>query len=183
MQPENDDELLSQAKRGDVAAFDELLVPYLPMLFAYSRAICGDHHAAQDVVQETAVVAFRNLHHLFPEADFAGWLRAIARRQSLAARRKLTRINLVAEEVLERAYLDAETDSEDPRLEAMSECLKRLAGRMQQVVRGHYFDGRKLDELAKTLAMTVPAVKQLLYRSRLWLRECVEKRLSAEGPA
>src|SRR6266850_2558088 len=35
-------------------------------IFAYSRAIFSDYHAAQDVVQETAIIAFRNLKHLFP---------------------------------------------------------------------------------------------------------------------
>ena len=85
---EKDAALLARAKKGDAIAFEHLIAPHLPMLFAYSRAICLDFHAAQDVVQESAIIAFRNLNHLFPEADFSTWLRAIARRQALEARRK-----------------------------------------------------------------------------------------------
>ena len=85
------------------------MLPHLAALLAYSRAICGDFHAAQDVVQETALIAYRNLDRFFAEADFATWLKAIARRQALAARRKLGRHRLAAEELLEAVY-EAEED-------------------------------------------------------------------------
>ena len=86
MSADDESDLLDKAKAGDGAAFELLLVPHLPMLFAYSRAICGDYHAAADVVQETALIALRRLDHFFPEADFAAWLKAIARREALSAR-------------------------------------------------------------------------------------------------
>jgi RNA polymerase sigma-70 factor, ECF subfamily len=174
-------ELLALARNGDARAFEQALLPHLPMLFAYSRAICGDFHAAQDVVQETSLVAFRNLHHLFPEVDFVIWLKAIARRQSLAARRKLYRFPTVAEELLEKVYEEPSLVAEGPRQEALQECLKLLAGRMTEVVRGHYFQGRKLAELAGLLNLSEGAVKQMLYRSRLRLLECVNKRLRGES--
>lgn len=173
-------ELLALARKGDVAAFEQLLRPHLPMLFAYSRAICGDYHVAQDVVQETSLVAYRNLHHLFPEVDFAIWLKAIARRQSLAARRKLHRFPALTETLIEKVYEEPILTAEGPRHEALQECLKRLAGRMTEVVRGHYFQGRKLAEIAGLLNLSEGAVKQMLYRSRLWLQECVNKRLTSE---
>src|SRR5262245_52690545 len=98
--------LIAAARGGDAPAFDPAIRPHLPMLFAYSRAIVGDYHAAEDVVQETVQIAFRKLNYLIPEADFAGWLKAIARRQALSARRKLNRSSLVQEELLERVYQD-----------------------------------------------------------------------------
>src|SRR5204863_498194 len=93
---EDEQRLLAQAKKGNAPAFERLVTPYLPMLFAYSRAICLDYHAAQDVVQETAIIAFRNLNHLFPEADLPTWLMSIARRQPLAVLRKLHRFARLA---------------------------------------------------------------------------------------
>lgn len=174
-------ELLVLARKGDARAFEQVLLPHLPMLFAYSRAICGDFHVAQDVVQETSLVAYRNLHHLFPEVDFSIWLKAIARRQALAARRKLYRFPLITEDLIENVYEEPILAGEGPRQEALQECLKRLAGRMTEVVRGHYFQGRKLAELASLLNLSEGAVKQMLYRSRLWLQECVNKRLQTEN--
>lgn len=181
MDPTSENHLLARAKSGEVQAFEQVLLPYLPMLFAYSRAICGDYHAAQDVVQETALIAFRNLNHLFPEADFAIWLRAIARRQALTARRKLLRLSLVAEEAIEKVYQDPAPLS-GPYHDALTACLGALGGRMARVVRAHYFQGCRLDEVARNMGLNTSAVKQLLYRARLRLRECVQQRLGVEHP-
>jgi RNA polymerase sigma-70 factor (ECF subfamily) len=174
-------ELLNQAKAGDRVAFERALKPHLPTLFGYSRAICGDYHVAQDVVQETALIAFRNLNHLFAETDFATWLRAIARRQALAARRKLARLGLgIVEEAVEAVYQDPSPAATASRRAALQKCLEALGGRLGQVIRGHYFQGSKLAELADAMAMKVNAVKQLLYRARLSLRDCIRERLRLE---
>jgi len=177
---ENDLTLLARAKKGDVPAFERLVTPYLPMLFAYSRAICLDFHAAQDVVQETAIIAFRNLNHLFPEADFSTWLRAIARRQALDARRKLHRFARFAEEAIERTYQDPAPSSLLVQRKLLSECIRALGDRVQGVVEAHYFHGSTLSEVALRLKTSVSAVKQLLYRARKLLEECVKKRLMTE---
>ena len=173
---EHEAALLAGAKKGDAASFERLVTPYLPMLFAYSRAICLDFHAAQDVVQETAIIAFRNLNHLFPEADFSTWLRAIARRQALEARRKLHRFARFAEEAVERAYEDPAPVEVSARRKLLGECIRALGERGQGVVEEHYFRGLSLSEVATRLETSVTAVKQLLYRSRKLLEECVRKR-------
>jgi RNA polymerase sigma-70 factor (ECF subfamily) len=173
--------LIAAAKGGNKEAFERALRPHLPMLFAYSRAIVGDFHAAEDVVQETAQIAYRKLNFLIPEADFAGWLKAIARRQALAARRKLTRTSLVAEEVIERVYQDLASAAEGRQGEALAECLDGLEGRSADVVKAHYFDGVKLTELAPRMDMTPVAVRQLLHRVRVILLDCMRRRLGAES--
>jgi RNA polymerase sigma-70 factor (ECF subfamily) len=173
-------ELLARAKKGDASAFEALMTPYLPMLFAYSRAICADYHAAQDVVQDTAIIAFRNLDHLFPEADFSTWLRAIARRQALDARRKLRRFARFAEEAIERAYQDPAPQTVTNQRRLLTDCIRSLGDRVRTVIQGHYFQGSKLADVASQLQMSVPAVKQLLYRARRLLEDCVRKRLGTE---
>jgi RNA polymerase sigma-70 factor (ECF subfamily) len=172
--------LLARAKKGDAPAFERLITPYLPMLFAYGRAICGDYHAAQDVVQETAIIAFRNLGHLFPEADFPTWLRAVARRQALEARRKLHRQARFAEEAIERTYQEPSPPSVTIQRTLLVDCIRALGDRGQTVVQEHYFQGSKLTEVAARLKMSLAAVKQLLYRARKLLEECVRKRQGAE---
>jgi RNA polymerase sigma-70 factor (ECF subfamily) len=174
-------DLVAKAKAGSKAAFEAALRPHLPMLFAYCRAVCGDFHIAQDVVQETALIAFRNLHHLFPEADFATWLRAIARRRALSARRSLARLNLgLVEEAIEGVYQDPTPEATAARREALQVCLEQLHRRLADVVRGHYFQGLKLADLADQMAMNTNAVKQLLFRARQALRDCIRQRLRLE---
>lgn len=177
---ENEIRLLALAKKGDASSFELVLKPHLPMLFAYSRAICSDYHAAQDVVQETALIAFRNLSHLFPEADFSTWLRAIARRQALEARRKLPRLAAFAEEAIERVYDDPASPEVAVQRRLLNDCVHALAERSRQTVERHYFRGLSLAQIASELETTVTATKQLLYRARKMLEECVRSRLGAE---
>lgn len=175
-------DLLAKAKAGCAEAFAESLEPHLPMLYAYSRALCGNHHTAEDVVQETALIAYRRLNCLFPEADFAAWLRAIARRLALAARRLDAKLTLV-EGAIEAAYNEPEPKAIVAEREALSECLKALDGRAEQIVRGHYFQGAPLAELVATLDLKLNTVKSILHRARQALRECLRRRLGWEvGP-
>lgn len=177
-------ELLEEAKSGDTEAFERLMVPYLPMLFASGRALCGDYHMAQDIVQETLLIAFKKLDRFFPEACFKGWLRAIVQRVALEFRRKLTkarsRCSTITEEALELYYKDATPRRASPWGAALAKCVQSLQGRVSRVVRSFYYEGMSLDATAASLGTTVPAAKQLVYRARLALKDCVEKRMRSE---
>lgn len=174
-------ELIARARRGGAEAFEELARRYSAMLFAYARAVCGDHHAAFDVVQQTLLIAYRKLDLFFPEADFGTWLRSIARREALDVRRQIGRSRAITLEAVEAYYQDPDPPEASPRRRALAECVGSLEGRAGRVVRSHYYEGVKIPELARSAGMTAPAVKQLLYRARLALRECVRRRLSLEG--
>ena len=178
--------LIRKAREGGREAFERLLLPHLPMLLAYVRTICGDYHLAQDAVQETAIIAFRKLHLYFGEADFASWLKAIARREALAARRKgLARIPPAAEEILEAAFDDPAPSAVAPEREALRKCLEALGLRNERgarAVRAHYFEGSPLAEIALAMETNLNTVKTILHRARLNLEECVQRR-TREAPA
>lgn len=180
---DSETKLIAAARGGDAPSFERALRPHLAMLLAYSRAICGDFHAAEDVVQETCQIAYRKLNYLIPEADFAGWLKAIARRQALAARRKLQKAALVAEEILERVYQDPSPATEGLQGQALAECLEKLGGRAADAVRAHYFEGVDTNRLAERMDTNPPAVRQLLHRARLLLLDCVRRSLGSEATA
>ena len=174
-------ELLELAKAGDREAFASALGPYLPMLYAYGRSLCGDHHTAQDVVQQTALIAYRKIGFLFPEVDFGTWLKGIARREALSERRKTARLRPVLEGVLEAAYDDPTPEALGPQREALGECLKRLQGQAAAVVTAHYFQGEKLTNVARQLGLNGNTVRTVLHRARLALEDCVRNRLAVEG--
>jgi RNA polymerase sigma factor (sigma-70 family) len=174
--------LIARAKKGDAAAFERALAPHLPMLLAYARAICADHHFAEDAVQETALIAYRNLGKLFAEVDFATWLRAITRRQALSARRRSARLRAVVDEVVEEAYADPTPEAMERERLALGECLAKLGDQVQRVVRAHYFDGQPLARLATALGLNLNTVKTLLFRARHALDTCIRRRLAGPGP-
>lgn len=171
--------LLERAKAGDKDAFSQALCPYLPMLYAYGRSICGNHDLAQDVVQQTSLIAYQKIGFLFPEVDFGTWLKGIARREALSERRKAARIRPAIEGILEAVYDDPTPEAVAPEREALGECLKRLKGQASEIVGAHYFQGQKLTQIAQERSLNFNTVRTILHRARQVLEECVRGRLAA----
>jgi len=177
------DDDLARAKKGDPDAFGRLFSPHVPMLQAYARFICGDYHLGQDVVQETGLIAFRNLERFFPDADFASWLKAIVRHRAITAREKKARLTPLEPritEALEEAYADPTPQALGPEEEALGRCLEALAAkdeRSARVVRTFYFDGSPVARIADLLRLNLNTIKTLLHRARVTLQGCVERRM------
>ena len=87
---EFEEELVRRARKGDRAAFEELVRRTSRLVFARLYLETGDAHRAEDLLQETLLIAFRSLGGLKDPAGFRPWLLRIARNAAIdAARRDL----------------------------------------------------------------------------------------------
>ena len=117
-----DVELVERARAGDVEAFEAIAVAMADRLMGIAFGILRDRDLAEDAVQATVVVAWRDLPRLRDPERFEGWIQRIlvrsctsvhrqARRQWVAVRRiPLDRMapdpldGLVDRDTLERAF-------------------------------------------------------------------------------
>ncbi|HWQ14181.1 MAG TPA: RNA polymerase sigma factor [Roseiflexaceae bacterium] len=85
--------LVERVRAGDGDAFEELIARYQGPLFGYLLAFVGEREAAQDLLQETFLRAYRSIGELADAATLRGWLYRIAHNQacSLLRRRRLVR--------------------------------------------------------------------------------------------
>lgn len=67
-------DLVERAQRGDRDAFDAIASAAYHRLYAVSRRILRDGYAAEDVVQETLIRAWRDLRGLREPERFDAWL-------------------------------------------------------------------------------------------------------------
>ena len=74
----NEETLIQQAQKGDVAAFNRLVVQYQELVFNVAYRIMGDPAAAEDVAQETFITALRRLDRYDPQTNLKAWLSTIA---------------------------------------------------------------------------------------------------------
>ena len=65
--------LVERASRGDADAFDAVITDRMPSAFRLAKAIVGDSHRAEDVVEEAFVSAWRNLPRLRELDRFDPW--------------------------------------------------------------------------------------------------------------
>src|SRR5437667_8210992 len=83
--------LVERAKRGDGAAFEELVRRTSRLVFARLYLETGDTHQAEDLLQETLLIPFRSLPQLAEPARFRPWLLRIAANTAIDAARRRAR--------------------------------------------------------------------------------------------
>ena len=179
----SDSELVRMAKAGDSDAFGELVVRHEAKIYGLCIKMLGNPEDAEDCLQEVFMKAFEALPTFREEARFSTWLYRIAYNACLMRIRKkkletvsLDRPVVVAGEQLPRDVADW---TMDPRAGVMNEELNSVLAqhinelepdnRIVFVLRDIH--GLSTDDTAKTLGLSVPAVKSRLHRARLYLRE------------
>jgi RNA polymerase sigma-70 factor (ECF subfamily) len=92
-EPETGDdvELVRLARGGDVDAFGALVERNRRAVYRAAYAALGSASDADDVVQETFVIAYRKLSSFRGDSAFKTWLLSIAWRKALDRRRSITR--------------------------------------------------------------------------------------------
>lgn len=103
-------ELLARARRGDVAAFEELAGERVDRLFAVALRLVGDRAEAEDVVQETLLRAWRGICSFRGGSTFFTWLYRIAVNEAHRSLQKVARrpptIDLTEDQLQARPSLD-----------------------------------------------------------------------------
>lgn len=171
-----DRELMERARRGDVAAFEELVRRYEEVAFRTAFLVCGDADDARDAAQEGFVRAWRALPTFRSGAEPRPWLLRIVANAARNRRRgssRRTALGLrLAEDPLsggaapspEGAVLAAE------RRESLLAALERLSADDRLVIGLRWFV--ELDEASMAAALDVPrgTVKSRLSRAMHRLR-------------
>jgi RNA polymerase sigma-70 factor (ECF subfamily) len=167
--------------------FEVLAKQHEAMLLAYVSAIVPDRGLAEDVAQQSFVIAWRKLDQLQDPAAFPAWLRGIARLEAMNALRRAARETPVEPEALaqlEEAFHGFETarpaETWEERFRHLHACFEELPEPLRDVCRRHYFEDAKAREIAAALEASLAAVLKRLERARAALRDCIRRRLAAE---
>jgi RNA polymerase sigma-70 factor (ECF subfamily) len=168
--------------------FEILAKQHEPMLLAYIMSLISDRQLAEDIAQETLIVAYRSISTLKKPDSFGAWLRGIARLKVLTAIRKRgTEIPFEpavlegVEDVFQALEQNGATERWEERFQLVQDCFEKLPERLQQVCRLHYFEDKPTRDIAQVLHLALGAVLKRLERARDAIRDCVQKRLRLEA--
>lgn len=164
-------------------AFEILARENARMLMTYLRSLVRDESAAEDLFQETMVVAWRRLDECDLDRPFGPWLRGIASRLVLAHYRKQKSIPSLIDasllQVVDRHFENISQiagDTWDDKLTALRECIDALPQRQRSVIRSKYFDGMAVVEVADRYDLTLEACKKRIQRGRNMLVRCLKSK-------
>ncbi len=154
------------------ARYENLVNAYSPWLYRYAYWLSGESAAAEDLVQETFLRAWRFLDALKEESSAKSWLTTILRRENA---RKYERKQFQYAEV-EMDTLSAENTDIDVRPEVMAlrQALKALPAKYREPLVLQVLEGYSLDEIAGLFDLPRNTVATRLHRARQKLRKVLQ---------
>jgi RNA polymerase sigma-70 factor (ECF subfamily) len=144
------------------------------------RALVGDYHLAEDVLQGVFVVALAQAEQFREGSNFRAWVREIARRVAWAQLRKAGRAAAPIDvEVLDSLAQAVELppDAWESERAALKSCVDGLPPDNRELLRLRYAEEAPLTRIASQLRTTTDGIKGLLKRLRVRLALCVEGKL------
>ncbi|QBD81518.1 sigma-70 family RNA polymerase sigma factor [Ktedonosporobacter rubrisoli] len=186
----DDEELLiARSKRGDVNAFNQLILHYQPIMFSAIFRLLGDYDTAADITQDAFLAAFRGVQTYRGGSSFRAWLLRIGTNLVYDHWRRIQRrpaesLELLTEEdephSSESLSALITTGIEDNPEESLLS--QELQGLIQQALEQLPFDqrtaivlcdiqGLSYEEVAAATQATLGTVRSRISRGRTRLRQ------------
>jgi RNA polymerase sigma-70 factor (ECF subfamily) len=192
-------ELVRRCREGSEAAYADLVRRHRPRLYSLAYRLTADPQAAEDIVQETFLTAFKAIDKIEPNPSLAPWLNTITIRMAgRVASRRSARGGSSLDQIMAldsggRPNLDfaARDSMSDPHTAAeMAELRRALEGAIAglpfkyrtAIVLRHVM-GLDYAEAAQTLGIPLNSFKSDLLRGTRILREQLASHLQAGPPA
>jgi RNA polymerase sigma-70 factor, ECF subfamily len=181
-----DEATIAKVREGDTVAFRVLVERHSRAVFRLAYRMTGNEQDAEDVVQETFLKAFRQIHRFELRSSFKTWLYRIAVNCSTDVLRQRPKMATVV--ALETAP-DEDRPGEAIAAEAPppdqvvfgAEIQRKVASALEELsyaeraafILRHY-EGRSIDEIGRTLGLRTSATKHSIFRAVQKMRRALE---------
>lgn len=179
-----DEVLVLGAILGDLQAFEQLVVRYRPAVVRLARTVVGADYA-EDVAQESLLLAFKALPSIEEPRRFAAWLSAITRHRALrfsknedkhvSKRVALDEALIEKIEALARPFAIKGTIEDKQRDEEMMKALDSLPTEYAMPLRLHFLDDMPLKRIAAFMGVPLSTVKWRIHYGKKLLRTKIEQ--------
>jgi RNA polymerase sigma-70 factor, ECF subfamily len=180
---EGDEALVVAAQGGDRAAFEELVRRTSRLVFARLYLGTGDRHRAEDLLQETWLLAYRSLRRLHDPGSLRPWLLKIAQNVLAEAGRRDARLKrtpppraegqALGELPSPRPSPDKDAERADTHNQLLA-VLRSLPEDYRLPLTLRYIAGADYDTIATQLGLSNGALRGLLHRGLKVLRARLE---------
>lgn len=188
---DEDRELVAAVGKGDLEAFEALVVKYQKRMFNIAFRISGSYDDASEIVQDAFVSAYRNIRGFKAEARFSTWLTAIVindaknRLKQLKSRMRHEAYSLNEPVRAGDGELLPDPPSGGPSVldqlekrdvrQSVQDCIKALEPEFREVLVLRDMQEFSYGEIGFMLTMPEGTVKSRLFRAREAVRECLKK--------
>lgn len=190
----SDYQLIIDAKKGDVKAFEELVCKYDRHVLGIARSYRNSDEEAKDIYQEVFMRVYKGLNNFQFKSEFSTWLFRITTNVCLTHKSRKREYESIDKEVVsddENSRTLSETISGDDDVEKkvinkdllthVRSAIEKLPNKQRMVFSLKYLEDYKIREIAEMLQCTEGAVKSYLFaatnKMRLKLKTIVPEEL------
>jgi RNA polymerase sigma-70 factor, ECF subfamily len=180
--PDADAPLIERVKRGDVRAFEMLVVKYQRRIERLIGRMVRDVDLVPDIAQETFIRAYRAIPQFRGDSAFYTWLYRIAVNTAKKALVELKRDPLVTESARASRDDDDEpsraenelSDGETPEsvlaskqvASAVNSAIEALSEDLRQAITLREIEGLSYEEIAEMMNCPIGTVRSRIFRAR-----------------
>lgn len=179
----NEKQRVQQVLSGNTSAFSYFVETYQDMAITIAYRICGNVQDAEDVVQESFLKAYRNLHSFRAESKFSTWLYRIVYNSAITLTKSkmwVTGRETELEDAVHLSENEWEINFEDmERKEMANDILQRIPKGDALLLTLYYLEDNAVKDIAQITGLNETNVKVKLFRARKMFRELL---VSVYGP-
>ena len=178
MTREEESRIVQKVIKGDVNAFEKLVLAYEKNVYNIALRMTGNSEDASDMTQEAFIKAYNSLHSFRGDSKFSVWLYRIVSNvclDFLRSRNRRATVSLSVEnDEGEEMELDIADEASSPQAlldrsltrDAVRRGLQALPPDHREILLLREIQGLSYDEIAETLDLEVGTVKSRIFRAR-----------------
>ena len=167
------EELISNCKKQDLKAQEELYKKFSGILFTVCLKYSPNYHEAEDNLQDAFLIIFQRIEQFKNKGSFEGWMKRVAINTVLQKYRKKKTFHLSNEEQIEEEEV-VEVENNQVPLDFLLKIVQELPDRYQLVFTMYVLDDYSHKEIADSVGISVGTSKSNLARARGILKIKIE---------
>jgi RNA polymerase sigma-70 factor, ECF subfamily len=177
---ENEETLVKNVQKGDLASFERLIDSHASHLRAFVAMKLPVPYLIDEIAHEAFVFAHRHIHEFDAGTDFGKWLRAIAfnliRKETLRYQRTAKNHAKFLDHCLIQSSTSEGYGPESAVVAYLEECIKELPEGQKSLLDRKYSMAESSRDIAQALDKSEAWVRTTLCRIRTALRSCIEEK-------
>lgn len=158
--------------KGDTSAFGYFVDTYQDMAMTIAYRVCGNMQDAEDIVQDSFVKAFHNLHTFKSDSKFSTWFYRIVHNTAVTEIRSASyNVQYVDYEQMGTSDMHSEFDTmsqveDEEKKQMLNKALEMMPNDEGLILSLFYLEDNSIKDIAKIVGFTESNIKVKLHRAR-----------------
>ena len=172
----SDSQIVTQVIRGDMNKYALIVERYEAKLLRYATFLMKDYDMASDVVQDTFIKAYKNLHGFHLDKSFSSWIYRILHNEAMNLIKRNKIVPTLSDKGMtgDEAFVKFSTDKtidQNFMKNNVKKCMSKMSIKYQEVLALYYFDHLKYDEISDILHIPISTVGVRVKRAKVELKK------------